>query len=196
MLDRSLEEMRATLPTTVARLVGVPTDVFEAIDVVAVLSASAKLLRPRGHFGVELVGVVERGHDHVSTLPPTRVIAVVPNDPASNGVVVWIHHGHAGSIRLPGIAGPGSGTLTAHFNGAPQSAIGGRMPYRVLCLRIRRDRVPRLVQQCTNQRAWPDGPKHQAGRADAYPLRPPEPASHHRHDRRRDERSDDEGVEQ
>ena len=187
MLDRSLEEMRVTLPTTVTRLVGVPGDVFEAVDVVAALSASAKLLRPRGNFGVELVGVVERGHDHVSTLPPIRVIAVVPNDPASNGVVVWIHHGHAGSIRLPGISGPGFETLTAHFNGAL---------CRMLRLRIRRDRVPRLVQQCTNQRAWPDGPKHQAGRADAYPLRPPEPASHHRHDRRRDERSDDEGVEQ
>ena len=66
----------------------------------------------------------------------------------------------------------------------------------MLRLRIRRDRVPRLVQQCTNQRARPDGPKHLAGRADPYPLRPPEPASHHRHDRRRDERSDDEGVEQ
>jgi hypothetical protein len=103
VLDRSLEEMRVTLPTTVARLVSVPGDVFEAIDVVAALSASAKLRRPRGNFGVELVGVVERGHDHVSTLPTIRVIAVVPNDPASNGVVVWIHHGHAGSIRPPRI---------------------------------------------------------------------------------------------
>ena len=56
--------------------------------------------------------------------------------------------------------------------------------------------MPRLVQQCTNQRARPDGPKHLAGRADPYSLRPPEPASHHRDDRRRDERSDDEGVEQ
>jgi hypothetical protein len=27
----------------------------------------------------------------------------VRNDPAGNGVVIWIHHGHAGSIRLPGI---------------------------------------------------------------------------------------------
>jgi hypothetical protein len=56
--------------------------------------------------------------------------------------------------------------------GATQSAIGGRVLCRMLRLRIRRDRVPRLVQQCTNQRARPDRPKHLAGRADPYPLRP------------------------
>jgi hypothetical protein len=105
VLDRSLAEMRVTLPTTVTRLVGVSSDVFEAIDVVAALSASAKLLRPRGNFGVELVGVVERSHDHVSTLPPIRVVAVVRNDIPGNGVVIGIHHGHAGSIRVPGISG-------------------------------------------------------------------------------------------
>jgi len=52
---------------------------------------------------VELVRIVERRHHNVSTFPAIRVVAVVRNDPAGNGVIVWIHLGHAGSIRLPGI---------------------------------------------------------------------------------------------
>jgi hypothetical protein len=35
----------------------------------------------------------------VSTLPPIWVVAVVRDDPAGNGVIVWIHRGHTGSIR-------------------------------------------------------------------------------------------------
>ena len=94
--------MRVTLLTTVARRVGVPSDAFEPIDVFAALPASAKLLRPRMDVSVELVRIVERRHHNVSTLPAIRVVAVVRNDIAGNGVVIWIHHGHAGSIRLPG----------------------------------------------------------------------------------------------
>jgi hypothetical protein len=103
VLDRSLEEMRVTLLTTVAHCVGAPGDAFEPIDAFAALSACAKLLRPRVDVRVELVRIVERRHHNVSTLPPIRVVAVVRNDIAGNGVVIWIHHGHAGSIRLPGI---------------------------------------------------------------------------------------------
>jgi hypothetical protein len=99
VLDRSLEEMRVTLLTTVARCVGASGDAFEPIDAFAALPASAKLLRPRVDVRAELVRIVERRHHNVSTLPPIRVVAVVSNDPAGNGVVIWIHHGHAGSIR-------------------------------------------------------------------------------------------------
>jgi hypothetical protein len=107
VLDRSLEEMRVTLLTTVARRVGAPGDVFEPIDVFAALPEGAKLLRPHLDVRVELVRIIERRHHNVSTLPPIRVVAVVRNDIAGNGVVIWIHHGHAGSIRLPGISGSG-----------------------------------------------------------------------------------------
>ena len=103
MLDRSLEEMRVTLLTTVARCVGAPGDAFEPIDVFAALPTSAKLLRPRIDVSVELVGIVESRHHNMSTFPAIRVVAVVRHDPARNGVIVWIHHGHAGSIRAPGI---------------------------------------------------------------------------------------------
>ena len=99
MLDRSLEEMRVTLLATVAGRIGAPGDAFEPIDVFAALPACAKLLRPRMDVRVELGRIVERRHHNVSTLPPIRVVAVVRNDPAGNGVVIWIHHGHAGSIR-------------------------------------------------------------------------------------------------
>ena len=99
MLDRSLEEMRVTLLATVAGRIGASGDAFEPIDVFAALPACAKLLRPRMDVRVELVRIVERRHHNVSTLPPIRVVAVVRNDPAGNGVVIWIHHGHAGSIR-------------------------------------------------------------------------------------------------
>lgn len=102
MLDRSLEEMRVTLLTTVTRRVGAPGDVFEPIDVCAALRAKAKLLGPGMDVSVELVRIVERRHHNVSTLAAIRVVAVVHNDPAGNGVIVWIHHGHAGSIRPSG----------------------------------------------------------------------------------------------
>lgn len=108
MLDRSLEEMRVTLLTTVARCVGAPGDAFEPIDAFAAVPACAKLLRPRMDVRVELVRIVERRHHNVSTLPPIRVVAVVRNDPAGNGVVIWIHHGHAGSIRLQHSSRPAS----------------------------------------------------------------------------------------
>ena len=90
---------------TVARRVGAPGDAFEPIDGLSALPASAKLLGPGMDVSVELVRIVERRHHNVSTLPPIRVVAVVRNDPAGNGVVIWIHHGHAGSIRPLRIAG-------------------------------------------------------------------------------------------
>ena len=102
MLDRSLEEMGVTLLTTVARRVGAPGDVFAPIDVFAALPEGAKLLRPHLDVRVELVRIIERRNHDVSTFPPIRVVAVVRNDIAGNGVVIWIHHGHAGSIRLLG----------------------------------------------------------------------------------------------
>src|SRR5271155_1603456 len=92
--------MRVALLTTVARRVSAPGDAFEPIDVFAALPACAQLLCPRIDVRVEFVGVVECRHHNVSTFPPLRVVAVVRNDPAGNGVVVWIHHGHARSIRL------------------------------------------------------------------------------------------------
>jgi hypothetical protein len=103
VLYRSLEEMGVALLTTVARCVGAPGDVLEPIDVFAALPAGAKLLRPHTDVGVELVRIIERRHHNVSTLPPIRVVAVVHYDISGNGVVIWIHHGHAGSIRLPGV---------------------------------------------------------------------------------------------
>lgn len=108
MLDRSLQKVRVALLTTVARCVGTPGDAFEPIDVFAALPASAKLLRPRMDVSVEFIRVVECRDHNVSTLAAIRVVAVVRNDPAGNGVIVWIHHGHVGSIRPTGIwaAGP------------------------------------------------------------------------------------------
>ena len=94
--------MRVALLTTVARRVSAPGDAFEPIDVLAALPACAKLLRPRVDVRVEFVRVVECRHHKVSTFPPLRVVAVMRNDPAGNRVVVWIHHGHARSIRPPG----------------------------------------------------------------------------------------------
>ena len=88
---------------TVARCVRAPGDAFEPIDVFAAVPACAKLLRPLVDVRVELVRVIERRHHNVSTLPPIRVVAVVRNHPAGNGVVIWIHCGHAGSIRLPSV---------------------------------------------------------------------------------------------
>jgi len=103
VLDRSLEEMRVTLLTTVAHCVGAPGDAFEPIDVFAALPANAKLLRPRMNVSVEFVRIVECRDHNVSTLAAIRVVAIVRNDPAGNGVIVRIHLGHAGSIRPPGI---------------------------------------------------------------------------------------------
>jgi hypothetical protein len=103
VLDRSPQQVCVALLTTVARRVGAPSDVFEPIDVFAALSASAKLLRPRVNISVEFVGIVECRHHNVSTLAAIGVVAIVRNDPAGNRVIVWIHLGHAGSIRLPGI---------------------------------------------------------------------------------------------
>ena len=103
MLDRSLQEVCVALLTTVARRVGAPGDVFEPIDVFAALPASAKLLGSGIDVSMEFVRIVERRHDNVSTFAAIRVVAIVRNAPAGNGVIVWIHLGHAGSIRLPGI---------------------------------------------------------------------------------------------
>ena len=102
MLDRSLEEMRVTLLATVAGRIGAPGDAFEPIDVFAALPANAKLLRPRMNVSVEFVRIVECRDHNMSTLSAIRVVAIVRNDPAGNGVIVGIHLGHAGSIRLPG----------------------------------------------------------------------------------------------
>jgi len=104
VLDRSPQQVRVALLTTVARRVGAPSDAFEPIDVVAALSASAKLLGSGMDVGVEFVRIVECRDHNVSTLAAIRVVAVVRNDPAGNGVIVWIHLGHAGSIRPAGIA--------------------------------------------------------------------------------------------
>jgi len=103
VLDRSLQEVCVALLTAVARRVGPPSDAFEPIDVFAALPASAKLLGSGIDVSMEFVRIVERRHDNVSTFAAIRVVAIVRNDPAGNGVIVWIHHGHAGSIRLPGI---------------------------------------------------------------------------------------------
>lgn len=99
MLDRSLQEVRVALLTTVAHRVSAPSDAFEPIDVFAAFPACAKLFRSRMDVRVEFVRVVECRHHNVSTLPAILVVAVVRNDPACNGVIVWIDHGHAGSIR-------------------------------------------------------------------------------------------------
>ena len=104
MLDRSLQKVRVALLTTVARCVGAPGDAFDSIDLFAALPTSAKLLRPRLNVSVELVGIVECRQTNVSTLAAIWVVAIVRNDPAGNAVVVWIHLGHAGSIRPAGIA--------------------------------------------------------------------------------------------
>ena len=85
--------------TPVARRVGAPSDAFKPIDVFAALPASAKLLGPGMDVRVELVRIVECRHHNVSTLAAIRVVAIVRNDPAGNGVIVGIHLGHAGSIR-------------------------------------------------------------------------------------------------
>jgi hypothetical protein len=99
VLDRSLQQVRVALLTTVARRVGAPSDSFEPIDVFAALPASAKLLRSRMNVSVKFVRIVECRDHNVSTLPPIWVVAVVRDDPAGNGVIVWIHPGHNGSIR-------------------------------------------------------------------------------------------------
>ena len=104
----------------VARRVGAPGDAFEPIDVFAALPASAKLLRPRMNVSVEFVRIVECRDDNVSTLAAIRVVAIVRNDPAGNGVIVWIHLGHAGSIRLPGTELLRAGGRRA-IDGSPQS---------------------------------------------------------------------------
>lgn len=95
--------MRVALLTTVARRVGMPGDAFEPIDVFAALPASAKLLRPGMNVIVEFVRIVECRDHNMSALAAIRVVAIVRNDPAGNRVIVWIHLGHGGSIRLPGI---------------------------------------------------------------------------------------------
>ena len=99
MLDRSPQQVRVALLTTVARRVGAPSDSFEPIDVFAALPASAKLLRSRMNVSVKFVRIVECRDHNVSTLPPIWVVAVGRDDPAGNGVIVWIHRGHTGSIR-------------------------------------------------------------------------------------------------
>jgi hypothetical protein len=76
-----------------------PGYVFGVVDVVTAFFARAKLRGPLFDIGVELVGVVEGGHHDVSALPPIRVIAVVLNDPAIDGVIIRVHLGHGGSIR-------------------------------------------------------------------------------------------------
>jgi hypothetical protein len=53
---------------------------------------------------VEFVRIVEYRDHNMSTLPAIRVVAIVRNDPAGNGVIVGIHLGHAGSIRLPDLS--------------------------------------------------------------------------------------------
>jgi hypothetical protein len=117
VLDRSLEEMRVALLTTVARRIGAPGDAFEPIDVFAALPAYAKLLRPHMDVRVELVRIIERRDHNVSTLPPIRVVAVVRNDIAGNGVVIWIHHSHAGSIRPPRTGRPHGRALNTRADG-------------------------------------------------------------------------------
>ena len=99
----SFQQVRVALLTTVARRVSAPGDAFEPIDGLAVLPAGAKLLRPRLDVSMEFVGIVEGRYHNVSTLAAIRVVAVVRNDPAGDAVIVWIHLGHAGSIRPTGI---------------------------------------------------------------------------------------------
>jgi hypothetical protein len=110
VLDRSFQQVRVTLLTTVARHVGAPGDVFEPIDGFAALSASAQVLGPSLDVSVEFVGIVECCHHDMSTLAAIGVVAIVRNDPAGNGVIVWVHLGHAGSIRPPGKFGSTSGS--------------------------------------------------------------------------------------
>jgi hypothetical protein len=99
VLHCSLQLVRVALLTTVARRVAAPGDAFELIDVLAALPASAKRFRPRLDVSVEFVGIVEGRYHNVSTLAAIRVVSVVRDDPAGDAVIVWIHLGHAGSIR-------------------------------------------------------------------------------------------------
>ena len=103
MLHCAFQQVRVALLTTVAHRVGVPGDVFEPIDVFPAVPASAKRLRPRLDVSVEFVGIVEGRYHNVSTLAAIRVVAIVRDDPGGDAVIVWIHLGHAGSIRPIGI---------------------------------------------------------------------------------------------
>jgi hypothetical protein len=98
--DSSLDEASVALQASVSRLIHLPRYIFDGIDVVTALSASAKLRRPLLKVSVKLVGVVERGHYNVPAFSPIRVIAVVPNDPARDAVILGICPCHGGSIRV------------------------------------------------------------------------------------------------
>jgi hypothetical protein len=76
--------------------------VFGGIDVFTALLASTEARRPLLDIGVQLVPVVESSHHNVPALAPIRVIAEVPNDPATDAVVVRIHPSHGCSIRVAG----------------------------------------------------------------------------------------------
>jgi hypothetical protein len=67
--------------------------VFGRIDIAA-LFASPQLGCPVLDVGLEIVRVVESGDDDVSSLVSIGVIAIVRNNPATNAVVVGIHHAH------------------------------------------------------------------------------------------------------
>jgi len=84
------------------RLIHSPADPFGAVNLVAAFSSSAKLLRPLLNLGVVLLSVIERGYHNVPTLSAIRVVAIVPNHPTKNAVIVRVHRRHAGSLRLKG----------------------------------------------------------------------------------------------
>jgi hypothetical protein len=88
-----------SLQPSITGLMYQPGYVFGWVDVVTAFFARLKLRGPFLDVGMELVGIVECGHHDVSALSSTRVITVVPNDPATDAVIIWIHRGHGGSIR-------------------------------------------------------------------------------------------------
>jgi hypothetical protein len=94
--------MSVSLHASIPRLLHKPGYVFSGIDVFTALPAGTEPRRSLLDIGVELVPVVECGHHDVPALAPIRVIAVVPNDPATDAVVVRIHPSHDCSIRVEG----------------------------------------------------------------------------------------------
>jgi hypothetical protein len=76
-----------------------PGYAFSRVYVITAFVACAKLWCSLLDVGVKLLGIVERGHHDMSALSPIRVIAIVPNDPAIDAVIIWIHPGHGHSIR-------------------------------------------------------------------------------------------------
>src|ERR1700758_2022803 len=94
--------MSVWLHASIPRLLHKPGYVFSGIDVFTALLASTEPRRSLLDIGVELVPVVECGHHDVPALAPIRVVAVVPNDPATAAVVVRIHPSHDCSIRVEG----------------------------------------------------------------------------------------------